>query len=267
MSTLGGLAIVELRFYGELNDFLPRELRQRWIPYAPAARASVKHAIEALGVPHTEVELVLINGEPAELSAHLQDGQRISVYPAFRTIDLSPLRPALSPPARARFVADAHLGKLAAYLRLLGFDTLYWTDSDDPTLARVASAEQRILLTRDRALLMRRQVTRGFYVRDDDPDRQIIDVLRRFNLFAAIAPFRRCVHCNRELEPVAKEAVLDRLRPLTRQHYDEFSICHTCDQVYWRGSHWEHLQEVIGRIRAAGAVDGSPGRTALPRYD
>lgn len=262
---------VELRFYGELNDFLPLEQRQRPISYDLAAGATAKHAIEALGVPHTEVALILIDGEPARLSARLQPGQRISVYPAFRAIDLSSPGLATDPiPPEPRFVLDTHLGKLATYLRLLGFDTLYWTDCDDQTLARVASAEQRILLTRDRALLMRRLVERGFYVRDDDPDDQLLDVVRRFDLAAKIAPFRRCAHCNSLLEKISKADVLDRLQPRTRLYYDEFSICRTCDQVYWRGSHWEHLQSMIERLqrdsrRQFTPSSGDPDVTAICR--
>lgn len=245
---------VTIRFYAELNDFLPKNRRQMWFAPPVAQDASVKHLIESLGVPHTEVDLVLVNGEVAEISQRIHEGDRISVFPRFRTLDLGPDVPGRpSHATEPRFVLDGHLGKLATYLRLLGFDTLYtnhWTDS---TLADITEAEGRILLTRDRALLMRRQVVRGMFVRADDPEQQAIEVIRRFDLLGQIAPFTRCLHCNAVLAPVSKDAIIDRLLPKTRRYYDEFRICPSCDQIYWRGSHWQHMHGFIDRLKQAGA--------------
>jgi hypothetical protein len=149
---------------------------------------------------------------------------------------------------QTRFVLDVHLGKLAEYLRLLGFDTLYCNQADDQELAVLSSQEGRILLTQDRGLLKRSLVTHGYFVRDTDPQQQLVEVLQRFDLQTAIAPFQRCLRCNGLLEPVAKAAISDRLLPKTREHYDEFRICSNCERIYWKGSHYERMQQFINNI-------------------
>ena len=238
-----------IRFYAELNDFLPVEKRQVTIAHAVKERATVKHVIEALGVPHTEVDLILVNGESVDFSYLVQDGDRISVYPVFESFDISPLLRVRPLPLREpRFVLDGHLGKLAGHLRMLGFDTLYRNDAEDEVLAELSRGERRILLTRDRGLLKRSIVTHGYHVRETDPERQLAEVLRRFDLFGAIAPFRRCMRCNRVLEPVRKADVVDRLEPKTRLYYDEFAICRACDRVYWKGSHYRRMHGLIERV-------------------
>jgi uncharacterized protein with PIN domain/sulfur carrier protein ThiS len=247
---------VTLRFYAELNDFLPRERRQVAFTYLVAERTSVKDVIEGLGVPHTEVDLVLVNGESVDFSYLVQDGDRISVFPVFESLDITPLVRVRPRPLREpRFVLDTHLGKLAVYLRMLGFDTLYRNDYDDATLAHLAFSEQRILLTRDRGLLKRSSVTHGYHVRETRPARQVVEVLRRFHLFGAIRPFRRCLCCNAVLEPVHKEAIAERLAPKTRRYYDEFTLCRACDRIYWKGSHYERMQQLIARLLAGGTPD------------
>src|SRR5690554_6793227 len=187
----------EFRFYAILNDFLPLHRRGRPFVYTLEGRASVKDTIEALGVPHTEVDLILINGEPVGFNAIVEDGDRVSVYPPFTALDISPL-PRMRPasPDEPRFVLDQHLGRLAAYLRMLGFDTLYRNDYTDPELAAISAGEGRTLLTRDRGLLKRRVVTHGYCVRSTDPREQVAEVVRRFDLVHRIKPFRRCAHCN-----------------------------------------------------------------------
>jgi uncharacterized protein len=247
---------ISLRFYAELNDFLSPDRRQVTFARILKEHASVKDVIEALGVPHTEVDLVLVNGESVDFSYLVRDGDRISVYPVFESIDITPLLRVRPRPLREpRFVLDTHLGKLAAYLRMLGFDTLYRNDYDDRTLAQISSGERRILLTRDRGLLKRSVVTHGYHVRETDPERQLVEVVRRFDLFRAIAPFRRCLRCNGALESIPKEAVADRLAPLTRQYYDEFATCRACGRIYWKGSHHVRMQRLVERVVREGPRD------------
>lgn len=238
------------RFYAELNDFLPPARKQVWFAHRLKERGSIKDAIESLGVPHPEVDLILVNDESVDFSYIVQDGDRISVYPVSVSIDassLSRVRP--QPLQQISFVLDIHLGKLATYLRLLGFDTLYQNDYQDEELACVSSREQRILLTQDRGLLKRSVVVYGYCVRESDPLRQVIEVLRRFHLFEAIAPLQRCLRCNGLLQPIDKDAIGDRLLPLTRQYYHNFSICQACTQIYWQGAHYERIQRLIQSIR------------------
>jgi len=237
---------VKIRFYEELNDFLPPARRKVAFEHAFNRSGSIKDMIEALGVPHTEVDLILVNGRSVDFDYLIRDGDRISVYPMFESMDIAPvtrLRPA--PLRTTRFVLDTHLGRLAAYLRLFGFDTLYRNDYDDPTLAAISAAERRILLTRDRQLLMRKQVTRGYFVRETQPRQQLIEILRRFDLRATQRPFTRCMHCNGEISAVSKDKVRARLLPRTERWYQEFWRCGQCGKIYWKGTHFRHLQALV----------------------
>jgi len=198
-------------------------------------------------VPHTDVELIVVNGRSVNFSYLVKANDRVSVYPPFTTIDISPaviLRPALPPPHR--FIVDNHLGKLARYLRLLGLDTLYFNDAaDDAELARIAQQQTRILLTRDRGLLKRGNVTYGYCLRTRDSRKQLTAVIHRFQLHHEIAPWTRCLRCNGFLEPVAKEVILHRLEPKTKLFFDEFHTCLDCCQIYWKGSHYARLQNLV----------------------
>jgi uncharacterized protein len=237
------------RFYAELNDFLLPNQRQKTLTYPFELNASVKDIIEALGVPHTEVDLILANGVSVNLAYLVQDGDTISVYPVFEAIDISPLVRVRPRPLRAiRFVLDVHLGRLAIYLRMLGFDTLYRNDYADKELAHISSSEERILLTRDRGLLKRSIVTHGYCIRSTSPQQQLVEVLRRFDLLASLTPFSRCLHCNGLLQEVDKEAISDRLPPKTKQYYHEFRRCQSCDRIYWRGSHYQRMQQFIDSV-------------------
>jgi uncharacterized protein with PIN domain len=239
----------KFRFYAELNDFLPPEKRQQAFSHTFELNPSVKDMIEALGVPHTEVDLILVNDHSVDFSYLLQNGDRISVYPVFESLDISPLVRVRPQPLReTRFVLDVHLGRLATYLRMLGFDTLYRNDYEDDELAHISSAEGRILLTRDRGLLKRSIVTHGYCLRATNPQQQLIEVLRRFDLFESVKPFQRCLHCNGLLQPVDKADISDRLPPKTRQYYDEFKHCRACDRIYWKGSHYQRMQQFIDRV-------------------
>jgi hypothetical protein len=230
------------QFFDELNDLLAPGKKGVDFTCSFGDHQSVKHLIEALGVPHTEVMQVLANDRSVQFDYIVLDGDRIEVYPFRPTAGV----PSQSlPDAAPRFIIDNHLGKLAKSLRMLGFDCLYRNDYQDEELARLAAQEGRTLLTRDRRLLMRKMIVSGYCVRDLDPRRQVQEVMRRFNLYAAIQPFRRCINCNGLLQPVSKGAVLSRLEPLTKQYFDEFRICPVCSQVYWKGSHFEHMQQLV----------------------
>lgn len=234
------------RFYAELNDFLAPARRQETFLYTFTGQPAVKDAIEALGAPHTEVDLILVNGASVDFSYRLQDGDCVSVYPVFESIDIAPLLRVRPKPLREpRFVLDTHLGRLAAYLRMLGFDAVYRNDSGDETLARISSRDNRILLTRDRGLLKRGQVTHGYCVRETAPRSQLKEILRRFDLISSIRPFRRCMRCNGLLHLVPKEVILEQLPSKTQEHFDVFKRCADCGRVYWRGSHFERMQRFI----------------------
>jgi uncharacterized protein with PIN domain len=240
---------VHIRFYAELNELLPQLRRSGCVVHNLDVPASVKDVIETLGVPHTEVDLILLNGESVDFSRLVQDGDRIGVFPVFRSIDIAALtRVRAASLGEKRFVLDIHLGRLAAYLRMLGFDVLYRNDYQDEELAQISAKEERILLTRDRGLLKRAVVAHGYLLRETYPRRQIVEVLRRFDLFESIAAFQRCVHCNALLKAAPIELVRDHLPAKTKQYYDEFHICPECSQIYWKGSHYQRMQRLIDRI-------------------
>ena len=240
---------VQLRFYEELNDFLAPPLRKVDIPHAYDRRASVKDVIESFGVPHTEVDIILVNGQSVDFSYIVQDGDRVSVYPMFESLDVSPLLRLRPAPLRSpAFVLDTNLGRLARYLRLLGFDCLYQNDYDDETVATIADREQRTVLTRDRALLQRRIITRGYFVRAVRPRLQVKEVLARFDLYRLVSPFKRCTRCNGVLQAVDKQAIEERLEPKTRKYFDSFMRCPDCGQIYWQGSHHARSQHLIDEL-------------------
>ena len=247
------MATAIVRCYEELNDFLPADRRKRDIQINFRAPAPVRHVIESLGVPHTEVELILVNGVSVDLEARLADGDRVTLYPVFEALDVSPLvRLRERPLRRPRFLVDAHLGRLARYLRMLGFDTLYRNDLGDPLMVRLAEQERRILLTRDRALLMHRGLTHGCYLRERKPRAQLAEVVRRLDLPAALQPFTRCMVCNGPLGRVPKEGVLEKIPPRVRERFDEYRQCAACGKVYWCGSHFDRMRSIIQRLCEGG---------------
>lgn len=243
------MATATFRFYQELNDFLPPERRRREFTSPCARAATTKHMIEALGVPHTEVELILVNGESVDFDRQLVDGDRVAVYPRFEALDVTPLLRVREYPLRqTRFVADAHLGGLAHLLRMLGFDTLYDNHFHDDDMVAIAGKEGRILLSRDRELLKRRSVTHGCYLHAQKPEQQLREIVERLDLARSARPFTLCLHCNAPLRPVDKASVLDRLPPRVREHYAHFSACDGCGRVYWEGSHWRNMRRVLDGV-------------------
>lgn len=233
-------------FYGELNDFLIPERKQIPFSYSVKERTAIKDVIEALGVPHPEVDTILINSNPVNFSYLIQGEEQIEIYPISarnqfaHEFHLIPVTP-----ANIRFVLDVHLGKLANSLRMLGFDTLYRNDYDDEELAKISASEQRILLTRDKGLLMRSLVSWGYFVRNKNPEQQLKEILKRYDLLPFIKPLQRCIRCNGLLESVEKSTILNEIPPLVRENTEDFHRCQDCSQIYWRGSHYKRMQEFI----------------------
>jgi uncharacterized protein with PIN domain len=240
------------RFYAELNGFISKNRRFRSFRYPLGVRQSVKDAIEALGVPHTEVDLILVDGESVSFEFNLDGDEQISVFPRFESINISPILKVRPKPLREpRFVADVHLGRLAGYLRLLGFDTYYGRALADEELAAISGEQGRILITRDRGLLKRNSVRHGYLVRSTLPKEQLVEVLHRFDLENSIEIATRCTHCNSALKEVEKERILDRLQPDTASIYHSFMQCEGCERIYWKGSHYQKILQLVQEITAA----------------
>jgi uncharacterized protein len=243
---------VSVRFYGSLNDFLPAGRRQSTLVCAFDSRPSVKDLVETLGVPHPEIDLLIVDGQSVDFSHRLSDGERVAVYPLIRAFDLGDtVRLQPSPQTEPRFIADVHLGRLTAYLRLTGFDTKYRNDCPDGEIVALSASEDRVLLTRDIGVLKHGIVRRGYFLRETQPVRQLVEVLRHFDLVTRAAPFTRCLRCNSRLHVVAKDRVQHLLPARTRECYREFSRCPTCSRIYWQGSHYSRMRLFIDTAFAA----------------
>ena len=234
------------RFYEELNDFLPPERRKREFASACARAATTKHMIEALGVPHTEVELILVNGQSVGFDRLLEEGDRVAVFPKFEMLDVTPMLRVREHPLRViRFVADAHMGGLAHLLRMAGFDTLYDNNFHDKEIETIVVRDGRIVLTRDRELLKRRAITHGCYVHTLKPPQQFCEIFERLDLGRSVHPFTLCLECNVPLHPIEKAEVLMRIPPSVRERFDTFSTCENCNRVFWEGSHWRRMRDLL----------------------
>ena len=241
---------VDVRAYAELNDFLAPESRGVMVRRPFRSHQTVKDVLEAMGIPHTEIDLILVNGDPEDFSHRPTTGDRIAAYPMFEAFDIGPtatLRP--TPLRDPRFVVDVNLGRLARLLRVLGFDVWWSSEADDQSLAEISLEQQRILLTRDRGLLKRRAITHGLFVHSQQPEQQTLEVIRRLDLSERLKPLTRCVRCNGDLAAVRKDEVIDDLEPLTRLYYGEFSRCADCGRIYWAGSHYQRLLGLVERLR------------------
>ena len=242
---------IQIRFYEELNDFLPTEKKKKRFAHQFIDRTSVKDLIESLGVPHTEVDLILVNGKSVNFKYIINDGDDISVYPVFESFDISGvqhLRP--KPLRKPKFIADVHLGRLARYLRVMGFDVLYKNDFEDDEIVRTSLKERRAILTRDRGILKRNEVTHGYWVRSIKVEEQVKEVLKRFDLKNEIKEFSRCVECNEPLKSIKKETIIDQLPPKVAATQSEFYVCPSCKKTYWKGTHYQRMLSFIKQLRS-----------------
>jgi uncharacterized protein with PIN domain len=240
---------VRLRFHGDLSVFLGSKASDAVIERRLAEKTSIKDVIESCGVPHPEVDSILVDEQTVGFDHTLANDTKVEVFPVEnRGTDRTEKQ--LQTVGMARFVTDGHLGRLTRNLRLLGFDVAYRQNADDRQLLEVMVREKRALLTRDRRLLMHAIVQHGYWPRSQNADEQTIEVVRRFDLSESIAPFTRCLRCNAPLEAAAKADIIGKLEPLTKIYYDQFRRCPDCKQIYWSGSHFPKLQRRVEEIRS-----------------
>jgi len=243
-------AACEFRFYEELNDYLPPELRKRSFTREVSGTSSVKDTIEAIGVPHIDVDLILVDGRSVRFDHRLRGGERVAVYPMFERFDITPIYRLRPRPLRdPRFVADVHLGALARYLRLLGFDTRYRNDFTDEELVQLSVRQRRILLTRDVGLLKRKAVVRAHWLRARDPERQIAEVVGALQLWRALRPFTRCMSCNGLLAPMSRAEAAGHVPERVHRRFRVFTRCRKCRRIYWRGTHVKRLLRLVADVR------------------
>lgn len=240
----------EFRFYAELNDYLPRQRRCCDFRHRFQGTPAIKDVIEAIGVPHVEIDLILVNGHSVDFRHRLLGDERVAVYPMFERLDITPLIHLRPRPLRvSRFAIDANLGRLARYLRLLGFDSLYQADWDDADLVRTATHQHRIILTRDRDLLKRSEVTHGYWVRHYQPTEQLSEVIHALQLEQALAPYTRCSQCNGLLQAVAKTDLPALVPAHTLANATRFRRCPHCGKMYWQGSHCTRIDHLVATLQ------------------
>ncbi len=238
-------------FHGGLAELLVRRYCADRPTYRFRGNPGIKDAIETMGIPHTEVDVILANGLSVNFSYPLQDNDTIDVYPVLSDVPVTrPLKLTPCPPDPATFILDVHLGKLARRMRLLGFDACYRNDLDDAEIMAIAAQEDRIILTRDLGILKHRKVAHGYLVRSDHVDCQLREVLKRYDLSGRIHLWQRCMVCNGLLSRVEKAEVLDRLEPKTRLYYEEFHRCSSCERLYWQGSHYAKIAAWLSKLDA-----------------
>lgn len=239
-----------LRFYEELNDFLPLSKRRKQFEYISQTRQSIKDIIESCGVPHTQVDLILVNSRSVDFSYIIESNDKVSVYPVFESLDIEDVT-RLRPKAlrQTKFILDVHLGKLVRLLRMLGFDTAYNPKNNQKELIRKSKQEKRILISCSRELMKHKEITHGYCLRDTEPKKQLKDILIRFNLLRKITPFSRCFICNAKLQGVKKSKVKERIPPKVRKKQDEFTICPDCDKLYWKGTHFKKMKVYIRNLK------------------
>jgi uncharacterized protein len=243
------MPVATFRFYDDTNDFLPPRLRNKPIEHPFDWKASIKDMIESLGVPHCEIEAIALNGHSIQFDQIVPENAKIEVYGKFESCPLITkfrLREPLT--GTPRFILDTHLGRLASFLRMAGYDTLYRNDYDDSELAEISHIERRILLTRDIGLLKRSLVIYGRFIRETNPKRQIVEVLQRYNLTRDVSLLKRCLKCNGTLESVEKDSILDQITDSTAMYYDDFHRCSVCQQIYWKGSHYDKMVEFMSGV-------------------
>lgn len=246
-----------IRFYEELNDFLPHAQKKHDLIFEFYNSPSVKDIIESFGIPHTEVDLILIDGKPADFNQKVEANNRISVYPKFESFDITKISRLKGRPLRKiKFVLDVHLGKLARYLRLCGFDTLYNNQYEDRTLVDISSKENRIILTRDIGVLKHAEVKHGYWLRSDQPKEQLKEVIQRFDLKNQVRLFYRCMECNGIIRRVSKNKIRDKLMDKTQKYYEEFFQCPQCKKIYWKGSHYKNMMDFIRSVIREDEVTG-----------
>ena len=241
---------IHLRFYEELNDFLPADKKKIRFEHKFIDRSSVKDLIESYGIPHTEIDMILVNGQSVGFNYIINDNDDISVYPVFESLDISDiqhLRPAsLREP---KFICDVHLGKLARYLRMLGFDVLYKNNLVDEEIVKISLEERRTILTRDVGILKRTEVTHGYFIRSDNVEIQTKEVVKRFDLQSLIWEFTRCLECNLELVQVEKEEIIDKLPSKVSLLQRQFSKCPNCGKLFWKGTHHQKMLSFVQKIK------------------
>ena len=242
--------LAQFRFFGKSNDLLPVKRKNIWFFHSFNGQPSIKDSIESLGVPHTEIDFILVNGKSVTFAYQLKPDDKVAIYSGpFKKNNRGMRYLNKREFSKPQFVLDAHLGKLTRYLRLLGFHVLYQRNYPDQAIVKDARMYERIVLTRDVGLLKNKIIQHGYWVRETNPIKQIKEIVKKFCLSKRIKPFRICLECNGKIKKVAKTKILNRLLPETQKYYRQFYMCQQCMRIYWQGTHFKKLTTLIKKIQ------------------
>ncbi len=252
-----------LRFYSTLNYLLPKDRRNADFEVEFKGKRSVKDMIESLGVPHTEVDIILVNGRSVDFNYILREGDKISVYPAFEKPDIEDLVHLCSTfPSHTKFIADINLGDIVKYMRVLGFDVYFDPSLSPREIIKYAKRYGRTIITKSRKLLKFREIDNGLLLYAGTTEEQIRGIISRLGLKRSVKPFSRCLRCNKVLVNIAKEKIEDRIPPKTRSFCDRYAYCKDCNRIYWEGTHVFEMRKLINRILGAPErPEGTNGKT------
>lgn len=242
------------RFYDSLKDFpgvqrrLPGYGAIMQLPLL--VNQSVKDLAESFGVAHSEIAMVLVNSKEVDFNYIIKDKDFVSFFPEFKNFDISGVsKTYVEKPKECKFILDVHLGKLAKYLRLVGFDAKYSNNFSDIELVDISLHESRVLLTRDLGLLKYSNIIWGYWLRNSNSVAQVREVVNKFDLKLKFKPFSRCLECNGEIELIEKEDILPMLETKTKEYFNEFYRCRVCSKIYWKGSHWKKMESFIDFVK------------------
>jgi len=238
-------------FFGSLNDFLPEEKKGQKFVYHFKGIASVKNLIEAIGVPHSEIRKITNNNRKKFFNYTVKDNDLIRIYPYNYGINKFILSlSSVFINCKIKFIIDVHLGKLGKYLKICGFDVLYNWKWDDNDIIKYANRDNRIILTHDAGLLKNKKVNKGYWTRSQNPDEQIVEVIDRYHLSGKIKPLKRCLHCNNLLVKTSKTEIKNKVPFMIFNKYRQFLCCHKCDNIYWKGPHYDSMKAFIKKIKS-----------------
>ena len=243
------MSLVSIRCYAELNDFLPPNQGFVTFHLSLPPDTAIKDLVYKIGIPSDLIDLILVNNKPVGLSYYLEENDRVAFYPVFENFDISSVTKIRDHPLRQpKFILDVHLGKLANHLRMFGFDTLYQNNWTKESLITISRNKNRILLSRSKSLLDIESLTHGYLIKNTDPYSQLLEVLERFDLYSLASPFIRCIECNSKLQLVEKEVILSRIPQRVKDWCNEYQQCLSCDRIYWKGSHYQHMNAFVQSI-------------------
>jgi uncharacterized protein len=240
---------VYIRLYEELNVFLEPFRQKKDFNVQIESNTLIHNLLEKLKIPLSQVDLILVNGESVDFDVQLHDGDRISVYPVFETLNIDSITRLRKKSLRhLRFICDVHLGKLAKYMRMCGFDVFYSNNLLDHLIIQMSDETKSIILTKNKELFKTKQPSRAYLVKQSDSKMQLFEIISYFDLKTSIEPFSRCTKCNLTVQPVDKNSIEKQVPSPVLKMHKSFMKCYGCNRIYWQGSHYMSMLSWISRI-------------------